>query len=107
MAPTRRQLRPIALPEPRKSSQAATPPSKPNSTGNTYRAGWGRSNTGVFQPARIRHYWRGYRKSKTTNLFGAAPIPPMYEAIPVIVPALFVIGVVGALIYDRSHRNAE
>lgn len=43
----------------------------------------------------------------TTNLFGAAPISPMYEAIPVIVPALFVIGVVGALIYDRSHRNAE
>ena len=43
----------------------------------------------------------------TTNLFGDAPTRHMYEAIPVIVPALFVIGVVGALIYDRSHRNAE
>jgi hypothetical protein len=43
----------------------------------------------------------------TTNLFSTAPIPLMYEAIPVIVPVLFVIGVVGALVYDRSHRNAE
>lgn len=34
-------------------------------------------------------------------------MPTMYEAIPVIVPALFVIGVVGALFYDRSRRNAE
>ena len=42
-----------------------------------------------------------------TNLFGAASTRHMYEAIPVIVPALFVIGVVGALIYGRSHRNTE
>lgn len=29
----------------------------------------------------------------------------MYEAIPIIVPILFVIGTVGALVYDRGRKE--
>lgn len=29
----------------------------------------------------------------------------MYEAIPVIVPILFVIGTVGALVYERARKE--
>ncbi len=31
----------------------------------------------------------------------------MYDAIPIIVPILFVIGTVGALVYERAQRNGE
>ena len=42
------------------------------------------------------------------NQFISPLLPyPMYEAIPVVVPILFIIGIVGALFYDRSRQNAE
>ncbi len=31
----------------------------------------------------------------------------VYDAIPIIVPVLFVIGTVGALVYERAQRNSE
>ena len=31
-------------------------------------------------------------------------IQAMYDAIPVIVPIMFVIGIVGALAYERKHK---
>lgn len=33
--------------------------------------------------------------------------PVMYDAIPVIVPIMFVIGIVGALAYERSRRTKK
>lgn len=31
----------------------------------------------------------------------------MYDAIPVIVPIMFVIGIVGALVYERSRKTKK
>ena len=35
------------------------------------------------------------------------PLSSLYEAIPIIVPILFVIGIVGALVYERAQRGSE
>lgn len=39
------------------------------------------------------------------NLFPKIHRTVVYDAIPIIVPILFVIGTVGALVYDRANKE--